>query len=116
MSVGGVSYRGAVSEWTCTAVTIQTERVDLCHISAMDLITLYEEPEDTGIYFGKGYTNPLRVLMDEPGPLRWRVPQVFMGFQTQQGWLRSVWVFPNHFKIRGLQKRLCGECGYGSAN
>lgn len=69
-----MSYRGAVSEWTRTAVTIQTERVDLCHISAMDLITLYEEPEDTGIYFGKGYTNPFRVLMDEPGPLRWRVP------------------------------------------
>lgn len=52
-----MSYRGAVSEWTRTSATIQMERVDLCHISAMDLITLYEEPEDTGIYFGKGYTN-----------------------------------------------------------
>jgi RimJ/RimL family protein N-acetyltransferase len=55
---------------------IATPRLELHHISVVDLIALFEAPEDVSVYAGKPYSNPHRVLMDESGPLRWRVPQV----------------------------------------
>jgi RimJ/RimL family protein N-acetyltransferase len=55
---------------------IATPRLELHHISVVDLIVLFEAPEDVSVYAGKPYSNPHRVLMDESGPLRWRVPQV----------------------------------------
>lgn len=55
---------------------IITPRLELHHISGNDLVLLFESPEDLSIYAGKSYSNPHRVLMDESGPLRWRVPQV----------------------------------------
>lgn len=62
--------------WTKTEEVIKTERLDLHHICAIDLVTLFEEPENSDIYRGKPYTNPYRILMDDQGPLAWRVPQV----------------------------------------
>jgi RimJ/RimL family protein N-acetyltransferase len=55
---------------------IATPRLELHHISVVDLIALFEAPEDVSVYAGKPYSNHHRVLMDESGPLRWRVPQV----------------------------------------
>ncbi len=55
---------------------IQTERLDLHHIEAADLINLFENRNDTQGLSGKAFTNPLRVLIDFQGPLAWRVPQV----------------------------------------
>jgi len=55
---------------------IATPRLELHHISASDLIMLFESPENVSIYNEKSYANPHRVLMDDSGPLRWRVPQV----------------------------------------
>ena len=55
---------------------ILTPRLELHHLSVVDLIALFEVPEDVSVYAGKPYSNPHRVLMDESGPLRWRVPQV----------------------------------------
>lgn len=55
---------------------IETRRYELFLIEAEDLITLFESPEDLSIYESKPYTNPHRVLVDEQGPLAWRVPQV----------------------------------------
>jgi len=55
---------------------IATPQLELHHISAKNLITLFETPDDVSVYEGKPYTNPHRVLMDNSGPLRWRVPQV----------------------------------------
>ena len=55
---------------------IATPRLELHHISVVDLFALFEVPEDVSVYAGKPYSNPHRVLMDESGPLRWRVPQV----------------------------------------
>ena len=55
---------------------IVCERLDLHHISASDLVTLYEDPENLSIYGSGQYTNPYRVLIDGHSPLRWRVPQV----------------------------------------
>lgn len=55
---------------------IQTERLDLHHIDADDLIYLFEERDDTKALSGGNFSNPLRVLIDFQGPLAWRVPQV----------------------------------------
>ena len=55
---------------------IQTERLDLHHIEADDLINLFEKRDDARALSGKAFTNPLRVLIDFQGPLAWRVPQV----------------------------------------
>jgi len=55
---------------------IETERLNLFLIEPEDLITLFEEPENSRIYEGKPFTNPYRVLIDDKGPLAWRVPQV----------------------------------------
>ena len=55
---------------------IATPRLELHHISASDLILLFESPENVSVYKVKSYTNPHRVLMDDSGPLRWRIPQV----------------------------------------
>jgi RimJ/RimL family protein N-acetyltransferase len=55
---------------------IVCERLDLHHISASDVVTLYEDPENFSIYNKGDFTNPYRVLIDGHSPLRWRVPQV----------------------------------------
>ena len=55
---------------------IECARLDLHHISACDLVILYEDPENVSIYAKGDFTNPYRVLIDGHSPLRWRVPQV----------------------------------------
>lgn len=65
-----------MNEWIQTQEEIHTPRLELHHVCAQDLITLYESPEDLSIYEGKPYSNPHRQLMDDKGPLAWRVPQV----------------------------------------
>ena len=55
---------------------IRTPRLDLHHISADDLIVLYESAGTIDICANGPFSNPYRVLMDDSGPLRWRVPQV----------------------------------------
>ena len=57
-------------------LVIDTARLELHHVSVSELISLFEKPEDLWIYEGKDYANPYRNLMDETGPLAWRVPQV----------------------------------------
>ncbi len=55
---------------------IETNRLQLHLIETLELVTLFEEPENLAIYSGKAFNNPYRVLMDNSGPLKWRVPQV----------------------------------------
>ena len=55
---------------------IETDRLSLHLIEAAELVTLFETPDDLSIYEGKPFSNPHRVLMDDSGPLPWRVPQV----------------------------------------
>lgn len=71
-----LSYSAVMTYWTLEQEIIETPRLCLHHICADDLITLFEEPENLVIYEGKPYSNPHRQLMDESGPLAWRVPQV----------------------------------------
>ena len=65
-----------MDDWSRLEEVIQTPRLELHHVSAEDLITLFEDPEDLSIYEGRPYSNPHRQLMDDKGPLAWRVPQV----------------------------------------
>lgn len=55
---------------------IVTPRLELHLIPANDLVTLFRAPDTPGLLGDKPYRNEHRVLMDNPGPLRWRVPQV----------------------------------------
>ena len=55
---------------------IDTPRLELHHLTAAEIISLFETPEEKWIYEGKSYTNPYRQLIDDSGPLAWRVPQV----------------------------------------
>ena len=73
---GLYGYVGAVSDITLVQPIIFTPRLELHHVPADRLITLLEDPENEAIYEGCTYTNPHRELMDNQGPLRWRVPQV----------------------------------------
>lgn len=55
---------------------IRTDRLDLHLITVDALISLFREPGSPLPYEGRPYRNPRRVLIDDPGPLHWRVPQV----------------------------------------
>ena len=79
-----------MNEWTLVQGLIQTPRLDLYHLSANDLVTLFESPEDLSIYEGKPYKNLLRVLMDESGPLAWRVPQVKVNPELNRWFVRWI--------------------------
>ena len=70
------SYDWLMGEVGDSEPVIATARLDLHHISATDLVTLFETPDDPALFHDKPYKNPHRVLMDSSGPLRWRVPQV----------------------------------------
>jgi ribosomal-protein-alanine N-acetyltransferase len=55
---------------------LRTARLDLHRISVPDLVRMFEAPGSPEPWAGKPYANPHRVLMDDLGPLPWRVPVV----------------------------------------
>lgn len=67
---------------------IFTPRLELHHLSVAEIVALFESPEDPWIYEGKGFTNPHRELMDDSGPLAWRVPQVKVEPQLNKWFVR----------------------------
>jgi RimJ/RimL family protein N-acetyltransferase len=69
---------------------IATHQLELHHICVDDLLSLFESPEDVSIYEGQPYGNPHRVLMDESGPLRWRVPQVKLNPSVNKWFVRWI--------------------------
>jgi len=69
-------YNLAVELSQVSEPVIACKRLDLYHISANDLVSLYEDPENLSIYNKVDFTNPYRVLIDGHSPLKWRVPQV----------------------------------------
>jgi GNAT superfamily N-acetyltransferase len=56
--------------------TIVTKHLELHHIPVDGLIELFEEKNDSKAIAGRHLINTDRVLIDNPGPLGWRVPQV----------------------------------------
>jgi len=59
-----------------TQPLLETKRLELHHINGANLITLFEQRDDSPILKNANFTNPHRVLVDFQGPLHWRVPQV----------------------------------------
>ena len=58
------------------AELLVTERLALHLIKPDDLVQLYEDSIAFAVSSSAPYTNPYRVLIDDPGPLRWLVPKV----------------------------------------
>jgi ribosomal-protein-alanine N-acetyltransferase len=73
-----------------TLPPIFTPRLVLHHLSPSRLVMLFEEPENDVIYRGCDYTNPHRDLVDNPGPLKWRVPQVTKDASLNKWFLRWI--------------------------
>ena len=71
-------------------ILIETARLQLHHIAANELISLFERPEDHWIFEGKSFTNPHRELMDDSGPLAWRVPQVKLDSDVNKWFVRWI--------------------------
>jgi len=69
---------------------IQSDRLDLHHIEADDLIDLFEKRDDSKVLAGKGFTNPFRVLIDFQGPLAPRIPQVKQNPSVNKWFVRWV--------------------------
>ncbi len=61
---------------TLAVKLIQTDRLDLHHIEADDLIYLFEKRDDSKLLTGKDFGNPFRVLIDFQGSLASRIPQI----------------------------------------
>ncbi len=61
---------------TLAVKLIQTERLDLHHIEADDLIYIFEKRDDSEVLAGKDFRNPFRVLIDFQGSLASRIPQI----------------------------------------
>lgn len=55
---------------------IYTSHLELHHIPVEGLISLFEDKDDHLAIAGRDITNPHKNLIDAPGPLAWRVPQV----------------------------------------
>lgn len=69
---------------------IQTDRLDLHHIEADELIDLFEHRDDSKVLAGKGFTNPFRVLIDFQGPLAPRILQVQKNPSVNKWFVRWV--------------------------
>jgi RimJ/RimL family protein N-acetyltransferase len=65
-----------MSELDIRQKVIETPRLELHHLTGAEVISLFEDPENSWIYKDKSYRNPYRQLIDDSGPLAWRVPQV----------------------------------------
>jgi RimJ/RimL family protein N-acetyltransferase len=55
---------------------IISERLELHHVSVAGIIELLERKSDTTAIAGRDFTNPHKNLVENSGPLAWRVPQV----------------------------------------
>ena len=69
---------------------IKTTRLELHHIPAAGIIALLEEKNDLPAIAGRDFTNPHRNLVDESGPLGWRVPQVKADPATNKWFVRFI--------------------------
>jgi RimJ/RimL family protein N-acetyltransferase len=90
-------YVGGVPTESDTQPPIFTPRLVLHHVSAPRLITLFEEPESSAVYEGCTYVNPHRVLVDEPGLVRWRATQAKGDVALNKWFLR--WMVEKHSDV-----------------
>lgn len=69
---------------------IETERLELHHLSAEAIIELFEDKSDQKALANRSITNPHRVLVDNSGPLGWRVPQVKVDPSVNKWFVRWI--------------------------
>jgi ribosomal-protein-alanine N-acetyltransferase len=69
---------------------IETKRLELHHIPVAGLISLFEEQNDSLAIAGRSITNPYRNLIEDSGPLAWRVPQVKADPSTNKWFVRFI--------------------------
>ena len=81
---------------------IETPRLLLHLISADDLVTLFRTPEEPALWQGKPYTNEHRVLVDDKGPLPWRVPQVIADPSLNKWFVRFIVLRQTHEVIGSI--------------
>lgn len=67
-----------------------SERLELHHISAEGIIELFEEKSDAKAIAGRDFTNPHRNLVQDSGPLAWRVPQVKVDSSLNKWFVRFI--------------------------
>jgi [ribosomal protein S5]-alanine N-acetyltransferase len=79
-----------VSELDLVQDTLVTQRLELHHISGANLITLFEQRDDSLILKDANFNNPYRVLVDFQGPLAWRVPQVKTDPSCNKWFVRQI--------------------------
>ena len=69
---------------------IISERLELHHISAEGIIELFEDKSDTEAIAGRDFTNPHKNLIENSGPLAWRVPQVKVDPSLNKWFVRFI--------------------------
>lgn len=75
---------------------ITTPRLALHHIPAQGIIDLLEKKDDTSAVAGRSLTNPHRVLVENSGPLGWRVPQVKADPSCNKWFVRFIVLEESH--------------------
>ena len=79
-----------MSELEIRQGVIETARLELHHLIGEEMISLFEDPGNSWIYKEKSYTNPYRQLIDDSGPLAWRVPQVKVDPSVNKWFVRWI--------------------------
>jgi RimJ/RimL family protein N-acetyltransferase len=69
---------------------ITTSRLKLHHIPAQGIIELLDSKDDTAAIAGRNLQNFFNVLVKEPGPLAWRVPQVKKNPEVNKWFVRFI--------------------------
>lgn len=69
---------------------IETKRLELHHLSSEAIIELFEDKSDNKALLNRSITNPHRVLVDNSGPLGWRVPQVKVDPSVNKWFVRWI--------------------------
>ena len=69
---------------------IISERLELHHISAEGIIELFEDKSDAKAIAGRDFINPYKNLIEDSGPLAWRVPQVKVDPSLNKWFVRFV--------------------------
>lgn len=69
---------------------INSQRLELHHISAVGIIELFEDKSDIKAIAGRDFTNPHKNLIEDSGPLAWRVPQVKVDPSLNKWFVRFI--------------------------
>ncbi len=67
-----------------------SERLELHHISVGGIIELFESKSDKTAIAGRDFSNPQRNLIEDSGPLAWRVPQVKVDPKLNKWFVRFI--------------------------